>query len=198
MVVIGITGTSGSGKSSVCKILKEKYNAQIIDADKIARQLSLNGSKYFEKIVKTFGEKILDSDKQINRKKLADIIYKSEDDKKKLDDLTNIYVVKEIENKIKECKKKIIALDVPLLIESNLNRKCDIVIGIIAKEKIKLERICCRDLVEEKIAKQRLNIQPSDDFYKKNSDYIIQNDDSNLEKKIEKIINQIEEKNKNV
>lgn len=188
MMVIGITGTSGSGKTLVSKIIKEKYNAEVIDADKIAKKLSMTKTKYFEKILKTFGNNILNTDNQINRKKLADIIYKDKVYKKKLDKLTNKYVVKEIKKELGKCKNNIVVLDVPLLIESKLNKKCNLVIGIIAKEDIKIKRIIERDLLEEEIVKKRLRIQPTDKFYKKHCDYIIENNDNNLEDKIEKIM----------
>ena len=58
-MIIGITGSSGAGKSTVCEILKKEYNAQIIDADKISKQLSKKGTIYLEEIVEKFGKEIL-------------------------------------------------------------------------------------------------------------------------------------------
>ena len=75
MKVIGITGSSGAGKSTVCEIIEELYDVCIINADKIAKELSKKGSSYVEGIANIFGKTILTEDGELNRKKLADLIY---------------------------------------------------------------------------------------------------------------------------
>ena len=65
-MIIGITGSSGSGKSTICDILKDKYDAKVIDADKIAKQLSKRGTNYVLDIVKAFGKDILDDDGELH------------------------------------------------------------------------------------------------------------------------------------
>jgi dephospho-CoA kinase len=188
-MIIGVTGNSGSGKTEVCKILAENYNdAQIIDADKIAKELSIKGTDYFKEITKIFGKEILKENGELNRKKIAEIIYTNKQQMEKLNDITNKYVVNEINNRINKATSKIIILDVPLLIESNLNKKCNIVIGVIAEEKIKIDRICKRDLIDTKMAKLRLNIQPDNSFYEKNCTYIIENNKEGLKEKIREIM----------
>ena len=137
MTVVGITGTSGSGKSTVARIIQQNYNAQIIDADKIAKELTQKDTEYLRKIVKTFGEEILENGK-LNRKKLADIIFLDKKQKEKIDKLTQKYVVDEIKKQVKESKNKLVLLDVPLLFETKLNEICDITIGVIADKKQKI------------------------------------------------------------
>ena len=74
-MIIGITGNSGAGKSTVCEILQKRYEAKIINADKIAKELSKKGTSYLAEIVKKFGQEILLENGELNRRKLADIIY---------------------------------------------------------------------------------------------------------------------------
>ena len=136
MTVVGITGTSGSGKSTVAGIIQQNYNAQIIDADQIAKELTQQDTEYLRKITKTFGEEILENGK-LNRKKLADIIFSDKKQKEKIDKLTQKYVVDEIKKQVKESKNKLVLLDVPLLFETKLNEICDITIGVIADKKQK-------------------------------------------------------------
>lgn len=181
-MVIGVTGNSGSGKSEVSKILAKKINAIIINADEEVKKLSEPGNIYYEKIIKKFGKNILDN-KKINKNKLADLIYNNKKARKKINKLTNKYVVKEIikKTKIEKNKNNNVILDVPLLFESKLNKICNFTVAVIAKEEIKINRIINRDNTNENIAKARLNIQPNDEFYKKRASFIIENNE-NLEK----------------
>lgn len=181
MKIIGITGNSGSGKSIVCEIIKENFNAEIIDADKIAKNLTASDTKYLQEIIKTFGNSILDKNSKLNRIKLADIVFNSKEKKMLLDKLTFKYVVDEIKEKIKHIQNcDYILLDVPLLFESNLCEICNITIGIVANEDVKIKRIMQRDNISLERAKSRLNSQPKDEFYMEKCDYIINNKD-NLE-----------------
>lgn len=188
MTVVGITGTSGSGKSTVARIIQQNYNAQIIDADKIAKELTQKDTEYLRKIVKTFGEEILENGK-LNRKKLADIIFSDKKQKEKIDKLTQKYVVDEIKKQVKESKNKLVLLDVPLLFETKLNEICDITIGVIADKKQKIERIRKRDNIEEKQALARLSNQKDDKFFSNNCDYIVENcKEEELKEEIRKIL----------
>lgn len=183
-MIIGITGTSGSGKSTIAQILAKKLNAKIIDADKIAKELFVKGNIYYEEIQKEFG-------KNITRKELAKIVYKNKLKREKLNHLTYKYVVEEILNILNNINDKNIILDAPLLYESNLNTKCDKVIGVIANRKTKLQRICTRDTISLDEANARLNIQNDDEFYKLRADYIIQNNGEDLDEEINKILNEL-------
>ena len=93
-MIIGITGSSGAGKSTACEILSEKYDIEIIDADKIARKLTDTNKDYLNEIVSKFGDDILLSDGTLNRKKLANIIYTDRDKRHLLNSCTFKYIKK--------------------------------------------------------------------------------------------------------
>lgn len=208
MKIIGITGSSGSGKTTLSNILKSKYNFEIIDADKVARELTIPGTKYLQEIKDKFGEEIFFEDGTLNRKALAKRIYTNTEDLKILNDLTFKYVVEEIKKYISEFRKKernlniengksekveiCVAIDAPLLFESDLDKECDYIIALIAEEKIKIKRICARDNLLEETAKKRLEIQQKDEFYKSKADFIIENNDEDkLEENIDFILKKI-------
>lgn len=191
MKIIGVTGSSGAGKTTICNLLEKKYLAHIIDADKVAKRLAKKGSMYLNSIVEYFGVGILDNAGELKRKELASIIYEDEEKRNALNNLTFTYVVKEIKENINNLQdRELIVIDAPLLYESNLDKVCDIVIGVIAKEEDKINRICKRDNITEEMAKKRLNIQLSDDDIKDRADYIIVNNGNleELEEEIKKIM----------
>ena len=189
MKIIGVTGSSGAGKDTLCEILENKYNAEIVDADKIARELSKKGTMYLQSIVESFGSGIVDRKGELNRKKLASIIYEDDKKREKLNKLTFIYVVDEIKKRINKIKKKIIVVNAPLLFESNLDQVCDFVIAIIAERNVQIERIMKRDNIKADEAEKRLNMQNTDEFYIENADFIIHNkgDIKDIEKQLKDI-----------
>lgn len=189
-MIIGITGSSGAGKSTICEILQKEYNVKIINADKIAKRLSCKGTSYINEIIEKFGKDIVDEKGELKRKKLAQIIYNNSDKRKELNNCTFKYIKKEIEEEIKEIEKnEIIIIDAPLLFECGLDKLCDKVIGVISKRDLQIERIIARDNIDYNQAESRLNAQEDNEFYIKKCDAIIENnnDIEDIEKKIRKI-----------
>lgn len=190
MKIIGLTGNSGAGKSTVCEILKKNNSVEVIDADQIAKQLTQGKSEYLEHIVKQFGEEILQKTGELNRKQLAELIYNNQQKREELNQITFVHVVEEIKKQIQKIEQsKLIVIDAPLLFESGLDKLCDSTIAVIAKNTTKLERICKRDKIDEQTAKKRIAIQLKDEFLMKQADYIIENDSTieQLEHKINKL-----------
>lgn len=189
MKIIGITGSSGSGKSTVCKILNEKYNVKIIDADKIAKELLISGTEYYNDVISKFGIEITDGAGEIDRKKLADLIYNDDKKRKMLNNSTFHYVVKEIKSRVKEANNIDIIIDAPLLFESKLDDICNFTIGVIAKESVQIERIIKRDSISKEQAYKRLKAQQTNDFYMSKCTEIIENNNEYIEteKQIEEI-----------
>ena len=197
MKILGITGPSGSGKTTLCTIIKNNYNAEVIDADKVAKELTSNKeSDYFQEMIKLFGKDVLKEDGSLNRKKVAKIIYTTKSKRQELNKLTFKYVVQEINKKIEVLKNSsadLLAIDVPLLYEAKMENVCDYVIAVVAEDNEKIERICKRDGIDKEIAKKRLEIQNNNSFFVKKADFVIYNDKSiaSLEKSLKEIINKI-------
>ena len=186
------------GKSSVSEIIKINLNAELLDADKIAKELAYKNSKYLVEIVSSFGDEILNVDKTLNRQALANIIYNDITGKNELDKITFKFVCQKIEDEIKRIKTEniceYILIDAPLLLEANLNEKCDYIISIIANKEVKVSRICARDNITKEIAIKRLNIQKDDEYYISKADFVIENngDKKSLNKKVNEICKKIQ------
>lgn len=192
MKIIGITGSSGAGKTTLSGILNKRENVEVIDADKVAKQMAVPGNEYLQEIEKTFGKSVLFDDGNLNRKALAGKIYNDDKTRNLLNELTFKYVANEILERIKKInnsKIEIVIIDAPLLFEAKLEKNCDFVVSLIADEELKIKRICKRDNIDKITAQKRLKIQHDNDYYIKKSDYVIYNsEDCNLEKEIEKIL----------
>jgi len=178
--VIGITGISGSGTSTVAKILEEQ-GGFIIQADKLAHAAMRKGGAAFSKIIKTFGEGILGEDGEINRRTLGALVF-GEENKAKLEALEQIihpHVISEIQSFVKKTKSSdkydFAVIDAPLLIESGLNKLCTSCWLITAPENIRLERIMTRDKIDPETAKRRLQSRPGDETLRPYVDVIIEN-----------------------
>ena len=155
-MIIGITGSSGTGKSIICNILQNEYKVKIINADEIAKKLSKSESNYIKDIIKKFGKEIVDENGELKRKELAKIIYSNTDRREDLNNCTFKYIKKEIEKQINDTEKDLaIIIDAPLLFESKLNEICNKVIGIISKKDLQIERIIKRDNISFNEAKSR-------------------------------------------
>ena len=136
-VILGITGTFGSGKSTVANMFKS-FGAELIDADKIAHRIIRPGSGIYKKIIKAFSRSILKKNKSIDRKKIAKVVFKDKKLLQKLNRIIHPEVIRMIKNQIKASSRKIIVLDAPLLIETGLKGIVDklIVVGIHKKKQI--------------------------------------------------------------
>ena len=190
MNIIGITGSSGAGKSAICDILERKYEVKVINADKIAKRLSKRGTSYIDEIVKKFGKDILDEEGELKRKKLAEIIYTNPQKRKELNSCTFKYIRKEIEKEInKEKEAFTIIIDAPLLFECDLDKLCQYVVGVISERELQIERIVARDNIDYEHAEKRLSAQEKNEFYIKKCDEVIENngDIAYIEKCIENI-----------
>jgi len=186
--VIGITGGIGSGKSTVSRILAEKLNAPILDADKISRQ-AMSSPEIILRIKKFFGEVIFDNPELINREKLSNIVFSNEGKLLQLNKIVHPYVMEEIKKKVDELKEEndYILIDLPLPNEDFINLS-DKIIVVVTNDENRIKRVMKRSKLSESDVKKRIAKQMSTENYIKLADFIIKNNGS-LEELIEKINN---------
>ncbi len=188
MKIIGICGKSGSGKSTVGKLIQMYYPAYI-DCDLISREVTQKNSPCLVELVSFFGNEILLSDGSLNRAYLAAVAFGDSLKTNMLNQITHKYILEELENLVKKYrieKEKFVFLDAPTLFESGLDKKCDFILGVIADDSLLYKRIEKRDKRNYVEINKRLSMQKNEDFISKNSDYVIINNGS-LEELQEKV-----------
>lgn len=151
--------------------------AVILDADKIAHGVLLKNSPAYPEVVGLFGDKILDADGEINRKKIAEIVFSNKEMLAKHTAITHKYIAKLMTDRLNELKKEyeIVVMDVPLLIEANLHRECDYVWLLSSEYDTKVTRIISRDNLSYEQAKARISSQNTQAALSAYADFILEN-----------------------
>ena len=177
MKIIGLTGQTGAGKSTVCKTL-EKNGYFHIDADKVYWSLLSAGSPLLQSLKTAFGDDILFSDGTLNKKVLAEKAFSSPQNTELLSKVTHPAVIEEINSIIKSKETENyngILIDAIGLFESGANKICDFTVAIVAPNDIRLKRIVKRDNISEADALLRINAQKDEKFFKENADFVLRN-----------------------
>lgn len=194
--LIGLTGGIATGKSTVANILME-MNFNLIDADKIAREVVEVNKPAYNKIVETFGKEILLEDGQLNRKALGKIIFRDGELREKLNRITHPYIFESIKNKIEIAEKKsqVLFLDIPLLFEQfdkwkDNNIFFDDIWLVYLKEDLQIKRLMKRDDISLEEAIARIGSQINIEEKKTMSSKIIDNSGEldDLEKQIKELL----------
>jgi dephospho-CoA kinase len=178
-LLVGLTGTMGSGKSTTASMLK-KMGAFIIDADAICRDLVLPGRPAWKEITQSFGKEILQVDEQtLDRGKLAQIIFSDKEKKKQLETILHPKVIAEemkmAEKIFKDRPEAIVVVEAALLIESGNDQKMDKVIVVACDEEQSIQRAMKRSSLSLEEAISRIRNQMPQTEKIKHADYILRN-----------------------
>lgn len=175
-IIVGLTGKTGGGKSTISRILEEK-GAAVIDCDKVAREVFSEDNNLLGELSEEFGNSII-KDGVLDRKALASLAFKDKKSIEKLNSITHPHITKSVYSKLSELKDKgvhVVVIDAAALIESKISEKCDIIVVTHAPYEERLKRIRERDGLTEKEALLRISAQKDDDFYISKADYLINN-----------------------
>ena len=142
MYLVGLTGGIGSGKSTVAERLVE-HGVELIDADQIAREVVEPGKPAWRKIVDHFGEGILDEEGFIDRTALGAVVFADEKKRTLLNELTHPPIIEAIaiQLEVLQAFDGVVVIDVPLLVESGVDRGYEAVVVVAAKPETQLQRL---------------------------------------------------------
>jgi len=196
MVIIGLTGGIGSGKSSVAEMFKDE-GAYVIDFDYLARVVVEPDTPAWRDIVDYFGPEILSPDRTLNRSKLAEIVFSDAQSRKALEGFIHPRIFDKRDALLKDIKKQdphaVVIIDVPLLFELSLSRKFEKVVLVYVSRDVQIERAIKRGVLTEKEVEKRLKAQIPVEEKKLLSDYIINNEGSlkNTRDQVRKVIHEL-------
>ena len=197
MMILGLTGKTGAGKSMVSSLLKER-GCYIIDADKVAREILFPDSPVIGKLKETFGEDIVKYNGEVDRKLLAQKAFSSREETEKLNAITHPAIREKILDEIEIAKieeYEVCVIDAAALLESRIRNDCDYIAVVFAPMDVRLKRIIERDNMSVTDAKRRIDAQKDDEFYLRNADIIIINDGvTDFQNELDKLFNFIESK----
>lgn len=184
-MIIGLTGQTGSGKSTLCQYLEEN-GFYICSCDEIAKEVRSDKETAF-KIAEAFGHDLLLENGELDRKRLAARAFSSKESISKLNAIMHPAILSLAFERINNALKngfEFAVLDAPQLFESGAEKGCDFIVSIIADRDERLRRILIRDEISEQEALSRISVQYDDGFYTEKSDYVIVNNEPGmLEKK---------------
>ena len=201
MLLVGLTGGIGAGKSTVADLLAARGGV-VVDADRVARAVVEPGQPALAKLVERFGDGILDADGRLDRAALAKVAFSDDESHRDLEGITHPAINEEFTRRVAEAPSDaIVVLDVPLLAESEQARKrpYQTVIVVEAPHQVRLARLEARG-VDRADAEARMGAQAGDDERRKIATYVVDNrgDQAALERQIDEIWSDLERRHREV
>ena len=175
--VVGLTGPTGAGKTTVAKKLRAR-GISTINADEVSRRVTQEDAHALKELVCGFGTTILNDDGTLNRKRLAHIAFSDAEQNRKLTDILHPLIMMETRRQLRRLAlagAKIAILDAALLFESNAYLLCDTTVAVLADDETRMVRIMERDKLNRQEAMERINAQNPLNFYRTHANHIITN-----------------------
>jgi len=157
---IALTGGIACGKSNVARLF-EQLGAEVINLDELSRQVVVPGSAGLSELVDCFGDDILTVDKTLNRKILQEILLKNKANQQLIEDILHPKILEKMQMEIENCKKQLIIIEIPLLVEKNLAYLFDRAIIVECNEENQLKRLIKREKIDKNSAKTLISAQTS-------------------------------------
>ncbi len=177
MIVIGLTGGAGAGKTTVARWLAE-LGAAVVDADAIAREVVEPGRPAHQALVAAFGPGILGPDGRIDRRRLARVAFGSGEALERLNRATHPHIIREIRRRLDELRAsgcRVAVLDAPLLLETGLDGLTDEVWVVVADPEQQVARLAARAGLDREEAEARLRAQMAPEERLRRADVVIDN-----------------------
>ena len=179
MIIIGITGPTGAGKTTALDALAE-LGAEIIDCDAVYHKLLDSSQGLLDELRARYGDGIFAGDGKLERKALGGIVFGDPQALADLGRITHRYIGAEVGRRIAGAEaagRVAVAIDAIALLESDLVKRCDCTVAVTAPDEVRIARIMARDGISEAYARARVAAQKSEAYFRENCDHVLYNDE---------------------
>jgi len=178
-VIIGLTGGIGSGKSTVANEFKA-LGIEVVDADLVAREVVAPGQPALAEIELYFGQEVINYDGELNRAKLRQVIFSSEQKKQWLNNLLHPIIREALLTQLAQARSQYVILEAPLLLENKLTRYTDFTLVVDVPVTLQIERAMQRDNNSRSQIQAIIDAQISRQERRQQADYVIDNSKPDL------------------
>ena len=173
-MIIGITGGTGCGKTTLLGVIEE-VGGLILDCDRIYHELLKTDASLLAAIEEAFPGTVKDS--RLDRKKLGSLVFSDENALQKLNRITHRAVKQEVLRRL-ESRPGLAAIDAIGLFEGQLDELCQATVAVTAPREDRIRRLIARDGIDEDYAAKRIDAQHDADWFREKCDYCLENDDT--------------------
>ena len=176
-MIIGITGGTGCGKTTALEVISQ-LGGVVLDCDAIYHDLLKTNRDLLGQIAARFPGTVENS--QLLRKKLGQLVFSDPQALSDLNGITHRFVCQAVKEALKD-RPPLAAIDAIALVESGLSRLCDVTVAVTAPVEVRVARLMVRDSIPESYARARIAAQPSEEFFRANCDYVLENNGTSQE-----------------